>query len=511
MPLIKRCLSLHRTTLFFALVLLAQWALLFTILTPSWDAGFYYAYARSIAFDGDLHLGNDLLLGYPGAAHDWVANNNHERVTVTGRVHAHFAIGSALFWVPWLAFLRLGAALLPAAAGAPAAFTGYEWWFLGVTAVFSMFMGWCAFYLNWRMLYKLFAPRPAFFTTLTFLFATSLLYYQFREPHYSHTASAFTTTLVVWFWLQRHMKKPSWRSGALIGALIGAASLVRWQHVIYVALPIVSALMWWVAPSAATRFAKWRQGSVYLLAVGLSALVVFSLQLWIWYLFFGSWVTVPQGGAFMLWSALYLRPLLFSTFHGLFTWMPATLPAVVGLVVIGPKNKRLVAPLAVVLLLSIYINASVSDWYGGGGFGPRRFVSELSIFMLGYGALLHWLAGKKPFLGWLGAPMALFFGLHNWILLRYALSDKLGGRILSNYPDYRWADMSLLHFAQQLWGYLPQVVRNPADFFILSGSPLHTMMHAGWRAAIPHLVVLILTALFSIPAAMGLTAYLKRK
>ena len=86
----------------------------------------------------------------------------------------------------------------------------------------------------------------------------------------------------------------------------------------------------------------------------------------------------------MDWTAPCLLPTLFSTYRGLLPWMPVTLFSVLGLFVLGKRQLRLAVPLLAVLLLELYVGASTRDWFGGGGFGPRRFISELPIFLVDY-------------------------------------------------------------------------------------------------------------------------------
>jgi hypothetical protein len=484
----------RRPAFILAAVCLIQWALLFAVTTPAWDAAFYYAYARSIVFDGDLRIDNDLQLSYPTTAPDFAAKRLDQERSETGRVVTHFAIGSGLIWLPWLAVLRLGAAAGQTAGFLPPTLTGYEWYFTAGLATLSMLLGWLAHWFGCRMARLEFGRFSALAGTITVLFATPLLYYQYREPLYSHATSAFVTGLVVVVWWRTYQQLPGSRYGVLLGGVIGLAALVRWQHLVYLALPAVSTVWWYFfAPKADSRAKLW-PAARYLLIVGLAALAVLSIQLVHWRVIYGTWLTIPQGSSFLDWRAPFWRPLLFSTFRGIIPWMPIIPLAVIGLLVSLRRKAALVIPLLLVLLLEIYVNGSTRDWFAGAGFGPRRFTSELIIIILGYAALLQLVPGRLR--RWIALAAGLLLALHQWILLRFGLLERIGGRNLSMAPTFEWVDRSYTAFFQELTAHLNDLVQAPFDFFVFPGSPIHLLSIAAFP--IRPLVALAATLFFML-------------
>ena len=161
----------------------------------------------------------------------------------------------------------------------------------------------------------------------------------------------------------------------------------------------------------------------------------FSIQLVLWKVYFNSWLTIPQGDFYVDYRPLAAAHPL-SPFRGLLPWMPVALPALIGLLLLARKNPYLVVPLFVVLLLALYVNASTRDWFGGGGYGPRRFTSELPIWALGYTALLAALAPRLRV--WVGGLLAALLIVHQWILLAFGIPEELGGRVTSMAPTYTW-------------------------------------------------------------------------
>ncbi|MCI0644012.1 MAG: hypothetical protein L0346_03920 [Chloroflexi bacterium] len=487
-------------TLALVAAFLLQWALLFSIRGPLWDATFYYAYARSIIFDGDLKIDNDLRLSYSTNTPAFAAKQLDQQRTATGRVPTPFATGSALLWLPWLGVLRLAAAAGQEVGLAPPQLTGYEWLFVAGVATFSALLGLLAFWLAHAVARAETGRFSALAATLTLLFATPLLYYQYREPLYSHATSAFVTALCVYAWWRWGQAPPAAGQALLIGTLIGLATLVRWQHVVYLGLPLASTAGWWLALPRPVRRAHWRRPLLYLALSGLAALAVLSIQFALWRLFFGAWLTLPQGNSFMDWRAPLWQPALFSTYRGLLPWMPVALPAILGLLLLAQRRPGLALPLLFVLALAVYVNGSARDWFGGGGFGPRRFTSELTLFVVGYAAFLEALAGsRRPLARRLGQAAGLLaglaLGLQQWILLRYGLLEKIGGYHLSMEPAFEWVDEPLAAFGQRLAAHGLDFLYSPVDFFIFPGSPLDRLINAqAWPGR--HLAALVATTAF---------------
>lgn len=478
------------------LLFLLQWLALFIYEGPTWDAAFYYAQTRSLVFDQDLALENDLQLSYPTASPDFAARALHDEQTIMGRVATPYAIGSPLLWTPLMALAR---PLLQAASSTT--LTGYEWPLRAVLAAFSALTAFFAFVVAYRLACREAGRRSALLATATLMFATPLLYYQFREPLYSHSASALASTLAVYAWWHSYRHVPSGFQALLVGGLIGAAALVRWQNLMYLALPVVSTGWAWLDLPPEQRRRQLLPAGRSLLLVGGAAITVFSMQLVIWQLFYGSWLTVPQGGAYVDWSAPFWRQVLFSPFRGLLPWLPVFFLALLGLLLLGRRKPRLVLPLLLLLLLETYVNASTRDWFGGGGFGPRRYTSELALLVLGYAALLETLAPKIRTA--VGVALGILLGVHQWLLLRFGLAERWGGRVLSMYPDYRWEESAPAEFAGQLLGRLDDVLRHPLDFLALPGSPLSTLIRDG-QWPIQSLLALLGAAVF-VMLTLGLT------
>jgi hypothetical protein len=110
------------------LLFLAQFLLLFQPEEMAWDGVFYYTYTRSVVCDGDLEMGNDLLLFYDTRDDPYFEDEHFEdTLTPTGRVDNPFAIGVSLLWLPWFALIYVLVHLAGWIGLGPTTLTCYEW------------------------------------------------------------------------------------------------------------------------------------------------------------------------------------------------------------------------------------------------------------------------------------------------------------------------------------------------------------------------------------------------
>jgi hypothetical protein len=133
-------------------------------------------------------------------------------------------------------------------------------------------------------------------------------------------------------------------------------------------------------------------------------------QVIVWRVMFGHALLVPHetlhGAAFMDLAHPHLLGALVDARGGLFASHPATLAAVVGLLLLARRDPRYVLALVPILLAGWYVNASVFDWYH-----VRRYTGLVPLVAPGLAALL------QPLARWPVVMAALAF-----LVLRYDLA-----------------------------------------------------------------------------------------
>lgn len=389
------------------------------------DAIQYYAYLRSLVIDRDVDFTNDYGVLYAPADSGTADNVWLRSQTDRGRPPNLMSIGPALLWSPaFLATYATLALLRPLGIAIP--LDGLATPFLLSVGVAGIGYATLGAFLCYRSCRLLFAPGPAFWGALAAWLATPAVYYSLISPAYSHATSLFGSALFCYVWLTTRgddrVRRDVW-----LGVLAGLATLVRWQDIVILVLPL-SELVWAVANGRSRLATSALHAGVMLGSVAIMMLP----QLFAWHAIYGHFLLMPQGSGFMQWTSPALVSVLFSLRHGLFSWTPAVLVAVLGFRQLVRRDAVVGWSAAIVVLLAVYINASVSDWWAGEAFGARRFVGYSVLFALGLAALFasHFWQNRIVLLRWTAVALVMYNLL---FLLQYQLFMR-GFTQLAPYP-----------------------------------------------------------------------------
>lgn len=369
------------------------------------DDVFYYSYLSSLFFDGDVDVRNDFFL----------SNNSFPLflqtmqfpfvdVTDRGLIRNVFAMGAPLLALPFWGAVWAVESLRNAAAGAPADWPVRRFGFAYLTAVSlaRLFYGYLTLMLIYRLARYWARPQAAGWAALAAVGASPLFYYIFSANNMAHTASAFSTALMLAAAL-RWRRWDNLRGAALVGLTIGLAALVRWQNILFALVPA----MLWLRAMLMTRrdgadrgmgkgrMLEWRTGLISAMA----GLILLSMQFFYWHAQGRHFIGIPQGPKFLKVTSPKILEVLFSGMHGLFYWHPLLLIGVGGLALaLWRRGGRLVIAAGLIALaLMIYVNATVGDWHAGGAFGARRFDSSIPFLALGLAGVFQ-IASRRKFI-----------------------------------------------------------------------------------------------------------------
>ena len=273
---------------------------------------------------------------------------------------------------------------------------------------------------------QLYPKTAALWATLVAWLATPTIYYNLISPAYSHATALFSVSVFIFVWL-RTIENHKLTRYAMLGALGGLTMLVRWQDGVLLLLPTFE-----LVHEIARKRISINHAMQRLIVVSAAAFVVFLPQMIAWQQMNGQLLLTPQGEDFMRWGSPQVAEVLFSTRHGLFSWTPALIPAVIGLVYLA-RQHGLVGWCSVGLITTtIYINASVIDWWAGEAFGARRFISMTPLFALGLTALVSTLNWQR----WQARirAVAIFLILSNMLFLTQYQLSMHGYDELAPYP-----------------------------------------------------------------------------
>lgn len=345
------------------------------------DGIYYYVYLRSAVLDGDLNFQNDYEIYQSFNTEDPVKKQEMlSRKTPTGMPANLFSVGPAVLWSP-LFMLTHGLLSVLGRAG-----EGYAFEYQAPIMFLSIVYGFIGIVLMYRVTAGMFSKFAAFVSLLGIWLATNVVYYMGVSPSASHVLSLFASALFVYIWWRGRNGRTKW--GWLVwGLSAGLMALVRWQDIL---IALLALLEWLKTAGDARRTTK----QFYVPALVNGALfatglvLAFLPQLYAWQVLYGTPLTAPQGEGFFQWLHPEMLNVWFSTKHGLFSWSPILLPAVIGFVPLFRKNRLLGTAAILIFVAESYINSIVNDWWGGEAFGARRFISLMPFFALGLAALL---------------------------------------------------------------------------------------------------------------------------
>jgi hypothetical protein len=225
-------------------------------------------------------------------------------------------------------------------------------------------------------------------------------------------APAFALAALLLLVLVRQRETGSARLALAAGAIVGAATLVRYGSIV-LAAPAVLVMMAIARDrpglkSRATDGRPLKGTSMNLLAFAAGlVLMLLPLPFW-WEGLFGSW-RPPYGGTWVITAASPWNVLV-SPVHGLFWFHPALLLAAIGLAVFAGREIARRTPgwggvAAVWFLAMAVLYGWWSEWSNPGGYGQRFLIDALPALAVGFAAFLE--GGRRRLKGTIAGVMAL--------------------------------------------------------------------------------------------------------
>jgi len=366
------------------------------------DGREYFVQLRSMVMDRDLDFSNEnAIFGARGAA-------------------KMYPVGIAILWMPFYVLAHLWLKLLNLFGGAYS-IDGFTNPYQKAIGIGTLVYGCAGLVMVWRMVRDYFDDGLATVATIGIAAGTFFVWYITVENSMTHGVSMFAATLFLYVW---HRGRPRpWSPGSsdpgandpgsqdprlhlrwwiALGLAAGLMTLVRWQNVMFavVAIPV-------------TLWPLRRAGARALSGVAVFAAVFFLTflpQLIFWQLVRGSWHSVPAADHGFSLASLHIADVLFSPNHGLLATTPLVYPALLGLPFFVRRDPALATVLIGGFLVQVIVNSGSGDWWGGPGFGARRFDSSIAAFTIGLAGLIVWLR-RRPLVAPMGA-LAVLVGVN---------------------------------------------------------------------------------------------------
>ena len=330
-------------------------------------------------------------------------------MTPTGYRLNDAPVGTAVLWAPFYVAADLGV-VVARAFGATVRRDGYAWPYVWAVCVASLFWGTVGLLLVYRLC-RTYASRTAStWSVLAIWFASPVVFYLYITPAMAHANSLFAVTLFLVVW-QTTRARRTVRGWVLLGLAAGLMVLVRelnWLFVLAVVVDEAWSISEVVRSSSEdhdmqvgrTFIREMRQRMGAYLGFALTLCVVAAPQFYVYQTLNGSLGPTPFVVDKFSPFPRYVILVLFSDFHGLFSWHPVTLLGVVGLGVLWRREPRVAGVLACLFIAQVLVVGSYETWWGGTSFGARRFINCSSIFAVGLAAALAgWNVRTQRFAG----------------------------------------------------------------------------------------------------------------
>ncbi len=357
----------------------------------------YYAFARAPLIEHSLDFTKDYQYANESFRGPRLDENNQPRSgfrTPTGRLDNHFTVGPAILWMPFLLLAHAGV-LLARALGSSVGADGFSAPYRITMALATAFYGFLGLLLSFRLARQYVEERWALLATISIWWASSLPVYMYFNPSWSHAHSAFAVALFFWYWHETRSSRSlaQWLILALIAGLM--FNVYYANAMLLSVLAVEAARNYYLAfrpdasapPNSNLRIPELLLRHLLFAAAFLVCLLPTFLTR---FLIYGN----PfESGYIMLrdwnWFSPYFLAVLFSSNHGLLSWTPILLLAIVGLFLFWRREPPVAAPLLAGFLSFYFFIASYPDWAGISSYGNRFFVSLTSFFILGLAVFFH--------------------------------------------------------------------------------------------------------------------------
>lgn len=367
------------------------------------DGKYHYQYVISLYLDKDIDFTNNYRYPTPNYAQVPIDNYDLQSwILPTGLPNNMWGIGCAVLWYPFFSVIQLFA---------PGSGWEMEYHYgVMISAVIYTVLG---LWLLYNVLSHYFTQCATRITVLGLLMSTSLLYYSTIEVSMSHAYDFFTLSALIYYFVKILHQPEQKRFYGFMGLLGGLHVLVRTQNaltVFFISVSLVIYILW-------KQRQYWYYLSFYIAGGALMATVLLLTNQTL----YGDIFSIPQGRNFLDLSNPALYGFLFSGRNGVFSHHPILFVAFIGLGIAlfrwrdAPIERAfLLIPLVLALLLQIYLNASVRDWWSGNSFGQRRLVGMLVVFAFGFAQI-----ARYRFMSWI---VILFSGVNLYLMMVHIFS-----------------------------------------------------------------------------------------
>lgn len=373
-----------------------KWEKPATEATLSWDVMGYYLYLPAAFIHNDiatLNFKEEIINKYHPTSSFYQATKLDN-----GQYVMKYPIGLAILYAP---FFLLGHLYALISHYPPDGFSLPYQMAISFGSIFIAFLG--LWYLR-KILNQFFNDKITGVALVLIAIATNYLNYTAIDGAMAHNWVFTLFTILIWQTIKWY-QKPTFRGSLIIGACIGFSALSRPSDLLSFLIPV----LWGISNTEdiRNRFIFFQnQWQKILLSIIVVALIG-SIQLFYWKNVTGNWLHYSYNEYGFDWFHPHLKDVLISVEKGWLVYTPIMLLALLGLVPLYQKYRKLFWVNLVYFLINYYVVASWSVWGYGGSFGQRALIESYALLVFPLAAFLEniW---QKDWQKWLTLIFAIF-------------------------------------------------------------------------------------------------------
>lgn len=370
-----------------------KWKQTGTEATLSWDASGYYMYLPAAFIYKDLkHCSfQDNILSTYGPTPDFQQAFKHS----SGNYVMKYSIGQAIQFIP--AFLMSHAyASFSSSYPADGFSRPYQ---LGIS-IHAFIIAVIGLFVLFKLLRCYFDDIIVGLTLIAITFGSNYLDYSAINGAMTHNG-LFTIYTLLLFASHKYHRWPSLKRAAIIGFLVGLATLTRPTEIISILIPILWGVKWNTIKERITFFMNHRS---HILTVAGIVLILGSIQLIYWKYSSGEWIVYSYEDQGFNWLRPHIWEGMFSYKSGWLTYSPIFILIIPGFYALRQMQPQLLLMTVVFILLFIYIAFAWDIWWYGGSLGQRAMVQAYPVIAFPLAAGISFLVRRK----WTTTLLSLF-------------------------------------------------------------------------------------------------------
>jgi hypothetical protein len=350
--------------------------------TISWDVSGYYLYLPGALIYKDLkqlkwwegidakyHPGPGMGQAFAHPSGNWVMK---------------YPLGQALQFLPWFSVAHLLAEPL----GYPA--DGFSRPYQAAISWGSLLIALLGLWFLRKVLKTYFSDQVVAMVLICLVFGSNYLEYAGITGAMTHNW-LFTLYAILIFTTIQFYKRPGFAGAALIGLLVGWATITRPTEIISAIIPLFWGLNSW--SGLKNRLAFFADNFSKVMLAGLLTGGMIFLQLAYWKYAADEWIVYSYQDQSFTWFPPHIEDVLWSARAGWLVYSPMMIFAVVGIFMLRKRLPEIFPTVFAYCMIALYITAAWDIWWYGGSLGQRAMVQAYPLWAFGLGAFIQWAYG----------------------------------------------------------------------------------------------------------------------